>query len=137
MSLFLLSCAACKEKYERPDEYSEDFFKNHRKTQVRELLSPQKAFDRSAAVISNPELKAVDSGSTAAGPVYIYKITKGTLLKGDTASLVLPFHIISGTALHRNIEALYLEEVYTFKLLAEENGITLQTVPLAPAQAPN
>ncbi|WP_326984636.1 hypothetical protein VUJ46_08950 [Chryseobacterium sp. MYb264] len=130
--VFLLSC---EKKYQRPDEYKVDLFKDERSENNAYVMSEDEAYDKSDMVLSTSDTKLIDSSSGRGKPFFIYKIFSGDIEKTTRDSVVsFPLEIISTEKLNLKKEPSYifLEMLKGFRFIAEERKIKYQWVPGAP-----
>lgn len=136
MPIFLTAfLVGCEKKYQRPDEYKVDLFKDERSENQAYVMSEDEAFDKSEMVLSSSTTKLVDSSSGRGKPFYIYKISSAGIEKTTRDSVVsFPIEILSTQKLkfEKDSSYIFLEKLNGFRFIAEEMKIKYQWVTGAP-----
>lgn len=132
-SLFI----SCNKKYERPDEYSVDLFKNERNEQQKKKLSPQEAAEKSLLIIKADSLAPTDHFKINNKKLTVYTITSGKILKSTKDSIGFPMRVISDYDLKVNSSSadsttVYLIDPISYRLLIADLKVSYQALPSAP-----
>lgn len=133
--LFSMVLIACDKKYERPDRYSVDLFKNEKaqQQQQKKILTPEEALSKSMLVLKTDSLQLLGNPRIGSKSVYVYKISVGKILKNENCSVAFPVRIISDVdLLKKKKEAdsavVYLVKPTSYKLLIKDFGVSFQTL---------
>ncbi|KMQ69467.1 hypothetical protein ACM39_04185 [Chryseobacterium sp. FH2] len=132
---FVAFLCSCEKKYQRPDEYNVDLFKDERQENTAYVMSEAEAYDKSDMVLSSSDIKLIDSSSGRGKSFFIYKITSGSVRKTTRDSVVaFPIEILSTQKLKLKQDSSYifLEKLKGFRFIAEEKKIKYQWVSAAP-----
>lgn len=133
--LFIGFLFSCEKKYQRPDEYKVDLFKDERSENQAYVMSEDEAYDKSDMVLSSTNTQLVDSSAGRGKSFFIYKINAGSVKKTTRDSIVtFPIEILSTQKLKfkKDSSYIFLQKLKGFKFIAEEKKIKYQWVTGAP-----
>jgi hypothetical protein len=120
----------CKKKYERPDQYSVDLFENEQKIDDH-TLSKKDAFELSKAVIKTDSVQLLDQSKLKnKSTIFIYKIEKGNVEKGENDSIKFPLNILTSTKIETKAKpiSIYLVDLTLYRLMVRDFNIKYQTI---------
>lgn len=118
----------CKNKYERPDQYSIDLFQNEQRND-NQGISHKEALELSKIVIIVDSLQLLDSYKKKNNSFFVYKIISGKVEKESNDTILFPINIFSTNHLNKTKnERLYLEDLKSYKLMIKDFNIRYQVL---------
>ena len=134
--ILVLFSISCDKKYERPDEFYIDLFKNEENEQQARTYTSQEAANKSLLVIKTDSILLTDQLKIDNRKINIYTINSGKILKKPKDSIIFPIRFISDYAVKNNSPldsaTVYMISPQSYRLLITDLNISYQTLPLAP-----
>lgn len=131
--VFLL--VSCNKKYERPDEYYIDLFRNEENEEHARTYTSQEAANKSLLVIKTDSILLTDQLKIDNKRIKIYTIYSGKILKKPKDSILFPIRLISDcTKINPSLDSatVYMINPRSYRLLITDLKVSYQTLPLAP-----
>lgn len=133
--LLLIVLSGCEKKYQQPDHYSVDLFKDERKEGKAYIMNEEECFDGSELVIASSHVKLADSSKGRGKTFFLYKVRSGKILKTIRDSVeTYPFMFLSDQRLKLRNDCiyLYLKKLEGFRFIAAERNLKYQWLKAAP-----
>ncbi|WP_419868388.1 hypothetical protein [Chryseobacterium sp. CT-SW4] len=134
----ILILSGCEKKYQRPDEYKVDLFKNENKENQAYVMSEDEAYDQSEVVLATADIKLVDSSAGRGNSIFIYKIDSSLILKSEKDSIIsFPLEILSTQRLKINSTShdslyVFLQKLKGYRFIASQKNLKYQWLKNAP-----
>ncbi|KPE49260.1 hypothetical protein AOB46_20795 [Chryseobacterium indologenes] len=131
----MLVLTGCEKKYQSPDHYKIDYFKNERQEGKAYIMNEDECFDASELVIGSSSVKLVDSSSGRGKPFFLYQVRSGKILKTVRDSVMnYPFMFLSHQRLKLKNDSmyLYLKRLEGYNLIREDRNLNYQWLKAAP-----
>ena len=136
LPLFILMVlSGCEKKYQAPDHYAVDLFKDERQQGKAYIMNEEECFDGSELVIASSEVKLTDSSKGRGKNFFLYKVRSGKVLKTIRDSVAdYPFMFLSDQRLKLKNDSiyLYLKKLEGFRFIAAERNLKYQWLKAAP-----
>ncbi len=127
---FLMSLYSCKKEYERPDQYAVDLFENEQRIDDH-TITKKEAFELSKVVINTDSVQLLDQSTRKnKTTIYVYKIEKGKVEKGENDSIQFPINILTTSKINPKEKSLtiYLVDLTAYKLIVSDFNIKYQII---------
>ncbi|KFF07702.1 hypothetical protein IX38_09855 [Chryseobacterium luteum] len=136
LPLFLLVVlAGCEKKYQEPDHYAVDLFKDERQKGKAYIMNEEECFDGSELVIASSNVKLADSSKGRGKTFFLYKVRSGKVMKTIRDSVVdYPFMFLSDQRLKLKSDSiyLYLKKLEGYRFIAAERNLKYKWLKAAP-----
>ncbi|KXH79106.1 hypothetical protein AU378_20855 [Chryseobacterium kwangjuense] len=133
--LLLMALSACEKKYQAPDHYSVDLFKDERQEGKAYIMNEEECFDGSELVIASSNVKLADSSKGRGKTFFLYKVRSGKVLKTVRDSVAeYPFMFLSHQRLKLKTDSmyLYLKKLEGYRFIAAERNLKYEWLKAAP-----
>ncbi|MGG5210194.1 hypothetical protein ACQWU4_14820 [Chryseobacterium sp. MIQD13] len=134
-AFLLIVLSGCEKKYQAPDHYAVDLFKDERQQGKAYIMNEEECFDGSELVIASSEVKLADSSKGRGKNFFLYKVRSGKVLKTIRDSVAdYPFMFLSDQRLKLKNDSiyLYLKKLEGFRFIAAERNLKYQWLKAAP-----
>lgn len=131
----LIVLSGCEKKYEAPDHYAVDLFKDERTEGKAYIMNEEECFDGSELVIASGNVKLTDSSKGRGKTFFLYKVKSGKIMKTIRDSVVdYPFMFLSDQRLKLKNDSiyLYLKKLEGYRFIAAERNLKYQWLKAAP-----
>lgn len=131
----LIVLSGCEKKYEAPDHYAVDLFKDERTEGKAYIMNEEECFDGSELVIASGNVKLADSSKGRGKTFFLYKVRSGKMMKTIRDSVVeYPFMFLSDQRLKLKNDSiyLYLKKLEGYRFIAAERNLKYQWLKAAP-----
>ncbi|SIS33000.1 hypothetical protein SAMN05421639_102454 [Chryseobacterium shigense] len=131
----LIVLSGCEKKYEAPDHYAVDLFKDERTEGKAYIMNEEECFDGSELVIASGNVKLTDSSKGRGKTFFLYKVRSGKIMKTIRDSVVdYPFMFLSDQRLKLKNDSiyLYLKKLEGYRFIAAERNLKYQWLKAAP-----
>lgn len=136
LPLFLLIVlSGCEKKYQAPDHYAVDLFKDEHKKGRAYIMNEEECFDGSELVIASSDVKLADSSKGRGKTFFLYKVRSGKVMKTVRDSIVdYPFMFLSDQRLKLKSDSiyLYLKKLEGYRFIAADRNLKYQWLKTAP-----
>lgn len=133
--LLLIVLAGCEKKYQEPDHYAVDLFKDERQEGRAYIMSEEECFDASELVIASSNVKLADSSQGRGKSFFLYKVKSGKVLKTIRDSVSdYPFMFLSHQRLKLKNDSIYLymKKLEGYRFIAPERNLKYEWLKTAP-----
>ncbi|MGN7757813.1 hypothetical protein ACTJIV_10050 [Chryseobacterium sp. 22532] len=133
--LLLIILSGCEKKYQAPDHYAVDLFKDERQQGKAYIMNEEECFDGSELVIASSNVKLTDSSKGRGKTFFLYKVRSGKVLKTIRDSVMdYPFMFLSDQRLKLKPDSiyLYLKKLEGYRFIAAERNLKYQWLKAAP-----
>ncbi|MDN5478036.1 MAG: hypothetical protein L0G39_13950 [Chryseobacterium sp.] len=131
----LIVLSGCEKKYEAPNHYAVDLFKDERTEGKAYIMNEEECFDGSELVIASGNVKLTDSSKGRGKTFFLYKVKSGKIMKTIRDSVVdYPFMFLSDQRLKLKNDSiyLYLKKLEGYRFIAAERNLKYQWLKAAP-----
>jgi len=133
--LLLMVLSGCEKKYQQPDHYEVDLFKDEHQQGKAYIMDREECFDGSELVITSSNVKLADSSKGRGKAFFLYKVKSGKVMKTIRDSIVdYPFMFLSHQRLKLENDSmyLYLKKLDGYRFIAEERNLRYEWLKAAP-----
>lgn len=133
--LLLMVLSGCEKKYQQPDHYEVDLFKDEHQQGKAYIMDREECFDGSELVITSSNVKLADSSKGRGKAFFLYKVKSGKVMKTIRDSIVdYPFMFLSHQRLKLEKDSmyLYLKKLDGYRFIAEERNLRYEWLKAAP-----
>ncbi|WP_099769092.1 hypothetical protein [Chryseobacterium sp. 52] len=133
--LLMIVLSGCEKKYQEPDHYAVDLFKDERHEGRAYIMNEEECFDGSELVITSSNVKLADSSKGRGKSFFLYKVRSGKMLKSIRDSTVdYPFMFLSDQRLKLKNDSiyLYLKKLEGYRFIAAERNLKYKWLKAAP-----
>lgn len=133
--LLIFFVVSCEKKYQSPNQYKKDLFEDERQEGQAYIMNKEECIDGSDMVLVSSDVKLVDSSSGRGRPIFIYRLTSGTIEKTTRDSVITyPLQFLSNQRLKLKRDSMYifLKKLNGYRFIAEEKKLKYQWLKSAP-----
>lgn len=133
--LLLIVLSGCEKKYQRPDHYEVDLFKDERQQGTAYIMDREECFDGSELVITSSDVKLADSSKGRGKTFFLYKVKSGKTMKTIRDSILdYPFMFLSHQRLKLKNDSiyLYLKKLEGYRFIAADRNLKYEWLKAAP-----